>query len=452
MHGASRLAAYFVFLLAPLPFGSTDLLWICLWTLLLAFSLLTSDLSKVGRAHLRLLLPLFVTLALIAGVVAIQTWPDPSVGQADQAWPSARNLLGLSLPDRISLTANEPWLAFGYPLLFSLAVTRAVMLAADAVAARQLVRILAWTGFCYALYGILAETLDPEALLFRHKEAYLGVATGTFVNRNTAATFWGSSALLFLVPLLRALHRRDWSKSLDARPFARLSRYLSSMPALLTGFSVCTLATAMTSSRAGLLISIFAYLLAGALYLTPLRLQGPRRWGLATGALAAAALLLELFGGLVNGRIAAYGLVDQGRVWAYRSSITAIRDHPLLGTGLGSFEAAFPPYRAAELGSLGIWDRAHSTPLEFAVELGLPAAAVVVVVALWYGYKLLYGSLLRRRDRYLPIAGASVGLLGVLHSCVDFSLQIPGYGLFFAAVVGCGLAQCIASSEKSLLD
>jgi len=48
-------------------------------------------------------------------------------------------------------------------------------------------------------------------VLFRRKEAYLGFATGTFVNRNTAATFWGSCALLFLVPLLRVIHRGDRS-------------------------------------------------------------------------------------------------------------------------------------------------------------------------------------------------------------------------------------------------
>jgi len=54
----------------------------------------------------------------------------------------------------------------------------------------------------------------------------------------------------------------------------------------------------------------------------------------------------------------------------------------------------------------------------------------------------------RRRDRYVPIIGASVAILGLLHSSIDFSLQIPGYGVFFAAITGCGLAQCLPSSMR----
>lgn len=448
----SRFIAIFVFVLAPLPLGSTDGLWICIWTVLLAISLLTADLGMASREDFRLLLPLFVSLVMVGAVVTLQMWPDPPIGRTDPAWQLPGDILGISVPHRISMTATGPWLAFGYSLLFSLAFIRAVFLAADARAARRLLRILAWSGCLYALYGILIQVGDPDSLLFRKKEAYIGFATGTFVNRNTAATFWGSCALLFLVPLLRFVHRGDRPPYPPSRqPLALLSYYLSSPISLAGGFTACTVATAMTGSRAGLLLSICAFLLAGVLYLAPLRLRQGRRWGLLASAAVACLLLLQLVGGAVAGRIVTYGLVDEQRLEAYRTSFAIIRDHPLFGIGFGNFENAFPAYRLAEQGSLGIWDRAHSTPLELAVELGLPTAMLIVATCLWYIYHLLMGSLHRRRDRYIPIIGVSVGLLGFVHSSVDFSLQIPGFGVFFAAITGCGLAQCMPSSLRKTM-
>ena len=445
----SRYVALGTFVLAPFPFGSTELVWICTWNVLLAFSLLTAHLGGVTREHFRLLLPQFITLMIIAAVVLLQIWPNPPFGPVDPAWQAARDLLGLASPGRFSMTVNAPWLALGYPLLFVMALTRAFAIGTDPREARQLMLILAWAGFAYAMYGIMAQLGDPETLLFRRKEAYLGAATGTFVNRNTAATFWGSSALLFLLPLIRVLHRRDRPQAPRSNRLIDLVAYrLTSPTALAIGFAVCAVATAMTGSRAGLLLTIFAFLLAGALYLAPLRLEGLRRWGLLAGAAAASIALLQLIGGVVFGRIGAYGLIDEGRLAAYGSAIAMIREHPLLGIGFGNFEAAFPAYRTSELGSQGIWDRAHSTPLELAAEFGTPAAILIAVTCLFYLYCLFRGSLRRRRDRYIPIMGASVAMLGLLHSSVDFSLQIPGYGIFFAAVTGCALAQCFSPSNE----
>lgn len=449
LHTFSRYIAILVFVLAPFPLGSVDFVWVCVWTVLLAFSLVTADLGNTSREDFRLLLPLFATMVAIGAMVSLQGWPEPPVGQTDPVWQLPHEILGIAAPRRISITATGPWLAFGYPLLMSLAFVRAVFLATDASAAQRLLRILAWAGCLYALYGILAQAADPNSVLFRQKEAYLGFATGTFVNRNTAATFWGSCALLFLVPLLRVIHRGDrLIVPPSHRLLARLWYYLSRPAALAGGFVVCTVATAMTGSRAGLLLSICAFLVAGGLYLAPLRLGGLRRWGLLTGAVTGALLLLQLIGGAVAGRIQTYGLVDELRLASYRASLAIIREHPLFGIGLGNFEAAFSAYRLPELGSFGIWDRAHSTPLELAVELGLPVTILIVVTGLWYVYLLLRGSLRRRRDRYIPIIGASVAMLGLVHSSIDFSLQIPGYGVFFAAITGCGLAQCLPSSMR----
>ncbi|OKO86105.1 hypothetical protein AC629_17420 [Bradyrhizobium sp. NAS80.1] len=447
MGAISRYFAAAVFVLAPLPLGSLDLAWICFWNFLLICSLLTADLSAVSRRNAMLLIPLAAAVTAVGIIVALQMQSSPAL-QSTTVWELPRQLFGLALPERLSVTARGPWLAFGSVLLLSLAFTRAMILASDAGAARSLLRIQAWAGCLYALYGILAELIAPDMILFRRKEAYLGFATGTFVNRNTAATFWGTCALLFLVPLLRTMHRQDGGPPAQSDWRSRLEHILSTPVALAAGFAICTLALAMTGSRAGLLLSAGTFVLAIILYLIPLELGRSRKWQVLGGSAAAGLLLLQLVGGLVAGRIVEYGLIDPQRLAAYQASLRILADHSLLGVGLGNFEAVFPANRPAALGSLGIWDRAHSTPLEIAVELGIPTFTVIALASLWYFYHLFTGSLRRKRDRYIPIVGASVAVLGVSHSFIDFSLQIPGYGVFFAAIVGCGLAQSLPSQFR----
>ncbi|MCK1384507.1 O-antigen ligase family protein [Bradyrhizobium sp. 21] len=444
------MVALAVIVLAPLPLGSTEQIWICIWCALMAASLVTADLDGIGREDVRLLAPLLVTLAMVAAIIIVQEWREPPFALGSPVWQLlSTTVLGVPAPSRISTTVNGPWLAVGYPLLLAMVFIRAFAISTDASSARRLLLVLAWAGCAYAVYGILAEVGDPNGLLSRRKEAYLGYATGTFVNRNTAAVFWGSGAVLFLLPLLRFAHRRDHPDAPASSGFSdRVAFYSSSPVALGIGLAICVTATAMTGSRAGLLLSICALLLGCGLYLAPLPIGKLRRWGFAAGIPLVALLLLDLVGGAVAGRIGTYGLIDEQRAYAYQSAIAIIRDHPMLGIGLGNFEATFPAYRTAELGSLGIWDRAHSTPLELAAELGVPAASFIVVCGLWYIYLLLRSSLRRKRDRYIPIIGASVAVLGLVHSCIDFSVQIPGFGVFFAAIVGCGLAQSLPSELR----
>lgn len=110
-----------------------------------------------------------------------------------------------------------------------------------------------------------------------------------------------------------------------------------------------------------------------SLFFAPLRIDKLRRWGLLAGIAVAVLLLFQLVSGAIVGRILAYGLVERFNM--YRTVLTMIEAHRLLGIGCGHFDSAFPAYRPASLGSLAVWDRAHSTPLELAVELGFPTTS-----------------------------------------------------------------------------
>ncbi len=382
-----------------------------------------------------------VIILIVAAVVGLQVLPRPILDLANPAWKNLRENVPINAPDRVSVTATVPWLSFGYGLLFALSFGRAFLLARNAETARTLLKALSYAGVCYALFGIFSHVLTPNLLLWRPKQFYLDFATGTFVNRNTAATYWGSCSLIFVIQFIRAVLSNDSHRSTPFPFFQRAS-------VLGASCVICLVAVGMTGSRAGILVTLLSMVFASILYLAPWNSGRSLSWGLGFGLIALALVVFVFIGGSAMSRMSMFGLSDVQRAEVYRTSFDMIQQHKVLGFGLGNFEMAFPSYRPGSLGSEGIWDRAHSTPIELMVGLGLPAAFLIFAAATLVFLKLLAGSLMRKRDRHIPVIGAGVAVLGVMHSLVDFSLQIPGYGVVFAAVVGCGLAQSTSSSAR----
>jgi O-antigen ligase len=171
-----------------------------------------------------------------------------------------------------------------------------------------------------------------------------------------------------------------------------------------------------------------------------------------TGASGVVLLLVQVLGGSVNRRFDAQSLADEGRLDTYRATLHMIADHPWFGTGLGTFVWSFPSYRSAEISLRGVWDLAHSTPLELAADLGIPLAAAIGLGWILVLALLIRASWWRRREGIVPLAALSVALIGLLHSMVDFSLQIPGYAIVAFAVVGVGLGQSFRTSSTDAVD
>ncbi len=445
MHRISQFIALFVFLVAPLPFGSVDLTWVWIWTALLTISLITADLSRLCRADLWILGSTAIILFFTCALAVFQIWPGVGLELANPAWDIARKFAGLTLPDRLSVTASVPWVAFGSCLLFALALVRAYLVATDGDAARSLLKAIAYAGFAYAVYGIAAQLFAPTKLLWRTKEYYLSFATGTFVNRNTAAAFWGCCAVLFLGKLL-ALSSDTWFAQ-RSRP-RNHSSFTDHPVALGSGLLACLTAVGMTGSRAGVFLTLLALAFLGNLYLMQYRDQLKRYWLVAGTVTVAAAVVFLVIGGMASSRVGTLGMGDPRRLEVYRTSLEMLKGQELFGWGLGNFEAAFPAFRPADLGSQGIWDKAHSTPLEMLVSAGVPLTILVCGLTAFFFGRMIVGSFARRRDNYVPAMGAAVLLLGVLHSSVDFSVQVTGFAVVFAAIVGCGLAQSISTLER----
>ena len=308
----------------------------------------------------------------------------------------------------------------------------------------RLVRFARYSILAYAAYGIAALVLTPNLLLWAPKLAYRGSLTATFVNHNTAATFLGAGAILWFCLACLSLQSLRYSSIrllllVPSNERAVFTIILHSVAGL-----VCFVALLLTGSRGGLICTALGLLVAIVLMVSN-RLR-PRLWYVA----AFASVALALIAGWLSqtSRIGSKGLFDDARWSVYEYCIEAIRRRPLLGAGAGTFADLFPSLRADGFSGWGVWDYAHSTILEIAVEMGIPIAAMVALAAT-ASLIILARAALRSADhsRSSLAAIAGIAVLSYLHSIVDFSLQIPGYLIPFAVLLGCGLAR--ATSEPT---
>ncbi|WP_245288093.1 O-antigen ligase [Bradyrhizobium sp. Ec3.3] len=392
-----------------------------------------------------------VIVAGYAFVLHEQLSDHPWVAPSHPIWKQTSDLLGTPITPSASIVKNEAFFALGAALANILAIILGIIMGADRERARRLLWVIAVSGAVYALYGVLSFLIEPTMILWRDKTAYLGSVTGTFINRNTAAAYFGSCAVIWMLLIMEDVRRRVPERHLD---WKGLSRDLSEIPPReilpqLLALLVCLMAMFMTTSRAGVGLSLLAMIVSFTAFL---RRDLPPRTGIwiSFGAGAVVALgLLQLLGGRVSSRFDSQGLVDEGRVEAWKSTLRIIADNPWFGTGMGTFQWAFPPYRSPNISMRGIWDAAHSTPLELASEVGIPLTLLITFAWVVMFIMLARGVLERRRDAIIPLAAAATACLSLLHSCLDFTLQVPGYSIPFFALFGAGLAQSLRTTEQS---
>lgn len=454
---SNRISSFILFVTvaaAPLPFGSTDPAAIAFWCIVLGLCVIAASPRRLRREHLPLLGLVAIVILAYAFVLREQLAARPWIASSHPLWGEAAKALGIPIAPSVSIARNEPFFALGAPLANMLAGICSFIVCIDRDRARQLLLVIAWSGVAYAAYGISSYLIDPFHILWREKEAYRDVLTSTFINRNTAAVYFGSCSVLWLLFLSQQVRRRLPPGPIYWRGVPRW--LLSEMPRpVLLSFTMlllCLVAMLMTNSRAGIVLSLVALVVA---FVGFFHRNLPRRGGVAAALVIGGLIalgLLQILGGNVTGRFEAQGLSDEGRLDVYRSTLRMIADHPWFGTGLGTFVWSFPAYRSGNISMWGVWDIAHSTVLELASDLGLPLTGLIALAWLIVLFVLIQGMRRRRRDLIVPVGALAISILGVAHSVIDFSLQIPGYAIVVFSLVGAGLAQSFSSNNKDDSD
>jgi len=430
--------------LAPLFFGSVDLFWISVWTILLSTGVLCGVAVPMGTGQSRILLG-FLTLCGIYTLVAIIQITPHLMGELnDPSWQKANDLLDLNVLPRISSRAEFPPLAAGHFLLFATSFINGFLVGTSKHSSAKLIQFAHYSILLYAIYGLAALIFTPNMVLWVPKVAYHGSLTATFINHNTAATFVGTGAILWFCYAFSLLQSFRFSsirlllmQSNEHRVFKIITRS--------SGALVCFFALLLTGSRGGLICSCLGLLVAIILMISNKQKQS-FWYVVASGGVALAVVVAWLSR---IGRIGSQGLLDDARWSVYGICVDAIWRRPLLGSGVGTFADLFPSLRTDNFPSWGVWDYAHSTVLEVAVEMGIPVAAMIVIAGLLSLFILGRAAVIAKdRSRRLLAATTGIAVLGYLHSMIDFSLQIPGYLIVFGILLGCGLARASATETR----
>ena len=287
---------------------------------------------------------------------------------------------------------------------------------------------LAWIivayAFLLALFAIFQFFSGQGLIYWRVKSP--GWTFGPYVNHNHYAGLMEMLIPLAVAGALPALRRRA--------------------PALVVGAVVLipVASLLLAGSRGGFISLLVEIGLAAALVFG----WGPRHARRATALvggtamLAAALLFFWMAPRHVAERLATLAdtahppEVELRTRWvAARDALRIWRDHPALGSGLGSFETVFPRYQSFATDFR--WDYAHNDYAQALAETGA-AGGAALLAALGMFFWLAFRNLrerLRHTAGWIPFA-AALGCCGLLaHSFVDFNLHIPANAAWFAVSV-----------------
>lgn len=457
------VAFFAVVALAALPMGANrDWAWapIAVFIGLLAVAAAAGlgprrgfDMTERERLPLLALIACFLALILF-GVFQMATWAPLS----GSAWfyERAAQLLG-------SAHAPVPALAIeaSRNTLLKCLTCGAIFLMARALCHdRERARLLLIMFIAGALvvvgYGLLMQLQNNSCYVgsyLKKAGAYQPfndrcLMSGTFVSSNSFGCYCGM-ALVAAMALVFASRRRSGDMPYD---YVEEERFVASV----TGFRLTMLAACMlflggllfSASRAGLAATLAS---SGVLAVLMLRGRWHSRPGLArlfvAGVIVVGLVVLAIAGNTIVDKIArASDGGDRIRIWL--AALQAIRMSPWLGWGLGSFADIYAVLQPDGLPMAN--DLAHSTPLETMVEIGVPMALFGYAVVLIPCGVALFGALARRQEhRYLPGAAFAIALIPILHSMVDFSLQMPAIAFVVSALLGLGWTQTFSALART---
>jgi len=270
-------------------------------------------------------------------------------------------------------------------------------------------------GFLVSVFGILQHLTFNGKLYWFREMRYGGIPFGPYANRNHFAGFMELVLPLALVPLVLGRVRRE-----------RL--------AVVGLFAVLPIAALfLSASRGGIVSFCMQWTLLAYLVLRR-RGLGKRLLGVAAVLLAALLMVTWLGVGQILQRFSSLQTLEvtAGKRAAMRKGTWHIfLDHPVAGTGLGTFQIVYPSYETLYDGK--IVNHTHNDYLEALAETGVLGA----LCSAWFLVILLRRSLLCLLQNDYSFAGAlqlsgMVACAGILvHALVDFNFHIPSNLLFF---------------------
>ena len=372
-----------------------------------------------------------------------QAWMPAPAGIAHDIWSEASALLALSegqIPAPVisvnpQASVSGALCLSGYCLVFFLCYRIAVV-------ERRAVRLLAiitLAGTAYALYGIALELSGSGYVLWYERDFEPGNLSSTFPNRNAFADYAALCLMCGYALMYRArIRREDLDRGWLSAAISVSVFYLRRNGWLIYACAILFISILMTHSRGGLLVTMVSLtVLAGCAMRNALN----RKFALISIVLLAvcAAILFGLVGGATMERFSRIDTASLERYEIFALTIKAIGDHPILGTGLGTFSDIFAAYRTETL--LPQIDFAHNSFLENALEMGLPAATLFYAGLMALFIFFVRSLVANGHTHPYPALAISTMALGFSHSLFDYPDQFPAVAITFAAILGIAAAR-----------
>jgi len=304
---------------------------------------------------------------------------------------------------------------------------------------RWLAYTLVISGFLQALYGSFMTLSGLEYGFLHEKVYYREVATGTFINRNHFAGYLVLCLAVGIGLLIAQLEDRivhSW------RQFFRnlLAWVFSPKMRLRLVLVIMVIGLVLTHSRMGN-AAFFASLMVAGLLSLLLSKQASR----ATVILLISLIIIDIF--IVGAwfgidrvveRLEHTTISHETRDEVSLYTLQYWQDYPWFGSGLGSYYTTFPAYQGEDITLY--YEDAHNDYLQFSAEtggIGLGLVGLAVLMTLVIALQTQY----RRRNPLcrgiaFSVVMAIVALL--IHSTVDFNLQIPANAATFIVILALG--------------
>jgi O-antigen ligase len=405
-------AAAAILLFAPLAFGSVQpwaifLLEASATLLLLAWGFRQWTRRELDFVPHPLYLPMLAFLAL-----------------AGLQW-----LAGITAYRQVTYSLLLLYLAYG---MLAFVVTQTLRRASQL---RAFAWVLCGYGTVLAFFALLQGIAPNGKLYWTWPLEQGGLIYGPYVNHNHYA---GLMEMLTPFPLALALSRHVHGNR---------KLVVAAVAALMAG-------TIFLSGSRGGMLAFGVQVVALGFLLRPQRSNWKRPAALALFLAVAIGFLVWIGGNELTHRLASINtearqeLSGGVRLTIDRDSIHMWRQKPILGWGLGTFPVAYPRFRSFYTSFFV--NQAHNDYLQLLVETGLAGGAIAVwfLVLTFRRAKPKLVNWTESASGTLTVA-ALLGCVGILvHSFVDFNLQIPANAALFYVLCAIAASSPLKESQR----
>jgi O-antigen ligase len=340
--------------------------------------------------------PIFLPMAAFGALVAVQM------------------LFGLSAYRHDTISGAMLYCAYG---MLCFLLTQNLQRASQA---RQMAVVFSVYGFVLASLALLQGISSNGKLFWLRTPRLGGWIYGSYVNHNHYA---GLMELLVPIPLVLSLSHLAQEKT---RVAAGIAAAVMSGTIFLCG------------SRGGM-IAIFAELIVLAILFVRQKRSLRIAMGVAAFAVVLVSLLAWLGGKELTTRVTSISKETRSeisggmRLSIDRDTLHMFRQRPAFGWGLGTFPVVYPEFRSFYTNFFV--NEAHNDYLQVLAETGIVGFGIM----LWF-LVVLFRRVRRKLGNWTSNVSAAValactlGVTGILvHSLVDFNLQIPANAALFYA-------------------